>query len=307
MTAIDIVDNQQMDARQLEIFVAVAEERSFTRAARRLFAAQSTISAAVRTLEQELGGILFERSTRAVALTPSGEAALVEARAALAALDRLRAAAGPGDGRLRGRVRFGVFSSMHLVGLPSLLGDFHRAHPLVNLRLEVSPTGSAGLLDDVRHGRLDVALVGLPAQALAGLDSVLLDSAGYIAVLPTEHPHAADSVLEIADLADESFVDTPGGFANRTAVDRAFAETGRVRTVVAEVADMPSIPVYVAAGIGIGLIPDLTPLVDGTVAVPVRGIPRFTLSAVAAPGHGAATAALLELLAARDPSAAGLL
>lgn len=299
MIPIGIVDNCHVDARQLEIFVAVAEERSFTRAARQLFAAQSTISAAVRTLEQELGGALFARSTRAVELTPAGEAALVEARATLASIERLRSAARPGDGELRGRVRFGVFSGMQVIDQPGLLGEFHRAHPLVNLRLEVSSAGSVGLLDDVRRRRLDVALVGLPAKDLAGLDIVLLGTTEYVAVLPSGHPLNTRHRLELVELADERFVDTLSGAANRDAIDRAFSDLGRPRTLVAEVADLPSVPDYVAAGLGIAVVPDVTPIGDGLVTVPLRGAPQFTLSAIAAPEHGAATAALLDLLATR--------
>lgn len=97
-------DNYSMDSRQLEVFAAVAEERSFTRAAQRLFAAQSTVSASVQALEAELGAPLFERSTRQVALTPVGEAVLVEAQGALDAIDRMRTAAAQSAAGLRGRV-----------------------------------------------------------------------------------------------------------------------------------------------------------------------------------------------------------
>lgn len=82
-----------METRQLEYFVAVAEELSFTKAAQRLFAVQSTVSAAIKSLEAELGTTLFDRSTRKVALSSAGSAFLPEAKAAIEAVDRAMAVA----------------------------------------------------------------------------------------------------------------------------------------------------------------------------------------------------------------------
>ncbi|GAA4181124.1 LysR family transcriptional regulator [Gryllotalpicola koreensis] len=286
-----------MDERQLEIFAAVAEESSFSRAARRLFAAQSTVSAAVRSLEQELGAKLFERSTRSVELTPFGESVLGDARAALEAMERIRARASPGAEGLRGRVRLGIFSNLEYLDLPELLGRFHREHPLVNLRLVVSSAGSTGLVDDLRHSRLDVALVGLPPQDLGGLDVAPLGEAEFVAVLPAGHPLASRRSVKLAELAGESFVDTPPGFGNRVVVDRAFERLGKPRTVVAEVPELPAVPLYVAEGLGIAVVPLIT-TVSGArlVTVPLKDGPVWTLSAVARPQHNAAAAALLELL-----------
>ncbi|MGW6227967.1 LysR family transcriptional regulator, partial [Cellulosimicrobium cellulans] len=98
-----------METRQLEYFVAVAEELSFTRAAARVFAVQSSVSAGVRALEAELGARLFERTKRSVALTSQGEALLPRARAVLDAVDEARAAVAPGPHLVRGTVRLGVF------------------------------------------------------------------------------------------------------------------------------------------------------------------------------------------------------
>lgn len=290
-----------MDERQLEIFTAVAEESSFSRAARRLFAAQSTVSAAVRALEQELGAALFERSTRSVELTPFGETALGDARAALEAMERIRALAAPGTAGLRGRVRLGIFSNLEFLDLPELLGRFHREHPLVNLRLVVSSAGSSGLLDDVRHARLDVALVGLPTSELTGLDIAPLGETAFTAVLPTTHPLASRRSLTLADLAGEPFVDSPPGFGNRLAVDRAFDAIGSLRTVVAEVPELPSVPRYVAQGLGVAVVPLITAVSEpGVVAVPLRNGPGWALSAIAPLRHNAAAAAMLELLRARQ-------
>jgi len=152
-----------MDSRQLEYFVAVAEELSFTRAAQRLFTVQSTVSAAVRTLETDLKTTLFDRSTRQVSLSAAGEALLPEAKAALEALDRARAVVEEASTGLRGSIRIGTMTRIGMVDLPGLLSAFYQRYPLVEVQVTTSPTGSSGLADDVRHGRLDLSLIGLSA------------------------------------------------------------------------------------------------------------------------------------------------
>jgi len=287
-----------MEVRQLEIFAAVADEASFTRAARRLFAAQSTVSSAVRALETELGTSLFERSTRSVALTPVGEAVLAEAREVLEAADRMHAAASPDPAELRGRVRVGLFNNLDMLDLPAIFGRFHRDYPRVNLQLAVSPSGSAGLLDDVRRGRLDVAFIGLSARELEGLHAIDLGETEFQVLLPADHRLARRADVALEELADEPFVDAPLGFGNRIVLDRAYATTGRTRNIVAIVPDLTAIPPYVAAGLGVAILPDITEFPDGIAVRPLRPRLPWSLSAVSLPAavRSPAVVALLELL-----------
>src|SRR5690606_15105551 len=149
-----------MDRRRLEYFIAVAEEMSFTRAAQRLHVTQSTLSAGIKALESELKAELVTRSTRSVKLTEAGSALLPEARAALEALDRARAAVEPISAGLRGSLTVGMLTSMTIVDVPALAGDFHRRHPGVRLRITMSQRGTAGLVEEIKESRMDVAFVG---------------------------------------------------------------------------------------------------------------------------------------------------
>ncbi|WP_037355276.1 LysR family transcriptional regulator [Amycolatopsis orientalis] len=259
-----------MDTRQLEYFVAVAEELSFTRAAQRLFATQSTVSATIRALETDLGATLFDRSTRRVALSTAGMLFLPEAKAALESVERAREVVQQASAGLRGSLRIGTLTSMTAFDLPVLLGAFHRKHPLVDLHLTVSVTGSSGLADDVRHGRLDVALLGLSRAELGGLDATLLASVPYYAVLPASHPLAGHESVALPELDGELFVDCPRGFGNRIAVDREFAALGLSRRVAVEVADMRTVPRYVAAELGVAVLPGTARLdLPGVVPIPL--------------------------------------
>jgi DNA-binding transcriptional LysR family regulator len=292
-------DNWSMETRQLEYFVAVAEELSFTRAAQRLFAVQSTVSAAIRSLEAELKTTLFDRSTRRVALSAAGRAFLPEAKAALEAFDRAKAVVQEASEGLRGSIRFGTMTSIGVLDLPGVLGAFHRRYPLVEIAVSVSPAGSTGLIDDVRHGRLDLALVGASEPEMAGLRQRRLGTVPYIAVVPFGHRLADAGTVTLEDLAGEQFVDASPGFSNRIAVDRAFDTIGAPRRVTIEVADLSTVPDYVGAGLGVALIPDLGGEHDrGTVALPLTGVDLtwpFTIVTLAAP-PSRALRTLLDLI-----------
>jgi DNA-binding transcriptional LysR family regulator len=290
-----------MDSRQLEYFVAVAEELSFTRAAQRLFTVQSTVSAAVRSLESDLKTTLFDRSTRRVSLSAAGQALLPEAKAALEALDRARAAVEEASTGLRGSVRIGTMTRLGLVDLADLLGAFYQRYPLVDVQVTTSPSGSSGLSDDVRHGRLDVALVGLKRADLAGLEARELATVPFVVLVPSTHRLAERSEVSLDDLAGERFVDMLPGFGNRTNVDRAFDAAGLPRRVRVEVPDLTTVPEYVRAGLGVAVVPDLDPgQLPGIARLRLTGVDlTWTLSAITLRGRppSRAVAALLDLMA----------
>jgi DNA-binding transcriptional LysR family regulator len=289
-----------VDSRQLEYFVAVAEELSFTRAAQRLFTVQSTVSAAVRALETDLKTTLFDRSTRRVVLSTAGQALLPEAKAALEALDRARAAVEEASSGLRGSIRIGTLARLSLVNMAELLGAFHRKYPLVEVQVATSPTGSTGLADDVRHGRLDVALLGLPKPELSGLDVRDIATVPFVALVPSAHPLAEHPGVRLEDLARERFVDMPAGFGNRKMVDRAFDAIGTPRRIQVEVPELTTIPDYVRVGLGVGVVPDLElPAAHGVAKLPIEGTElTWTLSVVTAGGRrpSRAVTALLDLI-----------
>ena len=293
-----------METRQLEYFVAVAEELNFTRAAARMFAVQSTVSAGIRALESDLGAPLFVRSTKSVVLSPAGEELLPEARRALEAIDRVRSAVAGTTAGLRGRLRVGIFTNIGVVDLPGLFGALHELHPLVDLQLGASASGSTGFADDVRRGRLDVAFMGLPTADLAGLAVLELVTTTFVVVLPTDHPLAARPSVALRDLEHERFIDTPPGFGNRVVIERAFAEARITRSVSAEVSDLAEVPRFVAAHLGVGVVP-LAGLVavEGTVALPlVDPEVAWQLSVISRPNPSPAVEALLALLARRFPA-----
>jgi DNA-binding transcriptional LysR family regulator len=291
-----------VDERRLRAFVTVAEELHFTRAAQRLYATQSTVSATIRALEQELGAALLTRTTRAVTLTDAGRAFLPEAKAALEALDRARASVEPPDSELRGSLALGSLSSLRTVDVAALAGDFRRRHPQVQLRIDISPRGSVGHADRVRAGLLDLALIAHPDAGVPGLVVRPLRTFQVAALVPTSHPLADRESVPLADLATEPFIDMPVGFTQRSLVDAAFADRGLQRWISVEVPDMSTLPQFVAHGVGVAFLPSAL----AETGLPVRALRiadadlHWTLSMVTAAGRplSRAAEALLRLLPA---------
>jgi DNA-binding transcriptional LysR family regulator len=286
-----------METRLLEYFVAVAGELSVTEAARRLYAAQSTVSAGLRSLETELGVQLLHRTTKTVQLTAVGEELLTEARQILDAVERLHVHASETASGHRGRLTLGTFTGQDLVhDLPSALRAFRLSRPHVDLRLISSQRGSTGYAEDLIRGRLDVAFFALTPPP--ELDVVDLLEVPYVALVADSHPFANAPTVSLARLASEPWIDSPPGYGGRIGIEHALAERGLRRQVVAEIADVPAIPGYVATGMGVAVVPDIVDHAGCAKLALAEPIPPWTVTLATRPNAAErpAVAALIEEL-----------
>jgi len=294
-----------MELRHLRVFVAVAEEGSFTRASDRLHVVQSAVSATVRSLEAELGASLFERSTHRVELSDAGNALLPEARRTLAAAAAAREAVDQVRGGLRGTVVLGTMQAqgMHAVDVPGRLAAFRAEHPAVTVTIRHAG-GSVEMADAVGEGRLDLAFVALPGDRWPGVDLTAIARESIALAVATTHRLSGRAGVDLAELQDETLIDLPSGWGTRMANDRSFAAAGLRRTVAYEVNDTASLIDFVRHGLAIGMVPPSFVLgIDGITVVPIRHhAPRFQV-AIATPTTrqlGAAARALLEMITDPD-------
>src|SRR5690242_9413102 len=183
-----------MELHQLAYFVAVAEEGNFTRAAERLHVAQPGVSAQIRRLERELGQELLDRSGRTVRLTEVGAAVLPYARAALASVDGVRLAVGEMTGLLSGRIAIGTVTS-HGVDLATLLAEFHRDHPAVEITLGEDSTDR--LVSGLREGRLDTAVIAFGTAPPPGLEVIVVTEEPIVAAVSHDSELAAGSTIPV--------------------------------------------------------------------------------------------------------------
>lgn len=146
---------------------------------------------------------------------------------------------------------------------------------------------------------VDLSLFGLPAAAAPGLAVHRLATTPYRVVLAEDHPLARRKEIGLAEIATEHFLDTPVGFGNRDVLDSALAARGIVRDIRAEVTETSAIPVFVATGLGIALLPEmLLPPVDGVVTVALAEQIDWDLSVISPRTPSAPAAVLIEDLIA---------
>jgi DNA-binding transcriptional LysR family regulator len=292
-----------MELRQLAHFVAVAEERHFTRAAARVHVVQSSLSSSIGALERELGEALFVRDNRRVALTQAGRALLPAARRALAAADEGRDAVAGVRGVLHGQLHVGAIQTLGVVDLAALLARLRRAHPGVTIRL--SHDAAPVLARAAADAELDIAFIDGPVDP-AKLARTRLGSDHLVLAVPRGDPLARRASIGLSDpaLRDRDFADYRADSALRAQIDAACMAAGLARRVACEVENMQYLVESVRHGLGIAILPPMAihAAAEHVAAVPVIPALRRDLSAVVAAGHpptGAAQA-LLDLLAAGD-------
>ncbi|MCF2526523.1 LysR family transcriptional regulator [Yinghuangia soli] len=242
-----------MELRQLMYFVAVAEERNFTRAADRVHVSQPGVSAQIRQLERELGEELFDRSGRTVRLTEAGEAVLPYARAALAAVDGARRAVDELTGLLRGHVAVGMVTS-HNVDLPALLAEFHAAHPAVEITL--GEADSDALLDGLRSGRYDAAIVSVGAGSPAGLGMQVVEDQALVAAVASGHELAVHDAISLDSLRDRPLISLPRGTGMRARLDEACTANGFSPKIAFEAGTPEVLAELAARGLGVAILPE---------------------------------------------------
>jgi DNA-binding transcriptional LysR family regulator len=244
-----------MELRQLAYFIAVADEKNFTRAAATVHVAQPGVSAQIRRLERELGQDLLDRSGRSVQVTQAGAAVLPYARAALAAAAGARQAVDELAGLLRGHLTIGTVTSISSgeVDLPGLLAGFHRDHPAIEVTLSVA--NSDDLVDALRVGRLDLAFLGLGATMPAGIGTHILTSEPLVAVVSLRDPLAATTTLPLGALTGHTLISLPHGTGLRSALDQACAAAGFVPRIAFEAGDPRVLAQLAAHGLGVAIVP----------------------------------------------------
>lgn len=243
-----------MELRHLRYYVAVAEECHFGRAAERLHIAQPPLSQQIKQLEATLGVQLLTRSTRLVRLTPAGELFLVRARTVLALVDEAEAEARRVDAGVIGHVSIGFTGSATYELLPRISKALRQELPDVMLDLHgelLTPAQVSGLLS----GELDVGLLRPPVGD-ADLVVRSLRHEPLVAVLPEAHRLSGTEQVSVSDLRDEHFVGYPSH--HRSVVHDTVQEACRgagfsPRTT--EVAETSTLVSFVAAGLGVALVP----------------------------------------------------
>ena len=292
-----------MEMGQLEYFSRVVQEKSFSKAADKVFRTQPAVSIAIRRLEEEIGLALLDRTQKAPVLTEAGQIVYDYAQRILALRDQVSEAIAEMQSLKRGRIRVGANESTSLYLLPELILRYREQHPEV--KVEIFRHVSSRLPREVLERSIDFALTASePADRDIEAFPLLKDE--LVLIMSPKHPLAGRSSVKIKELGKESFIAHNVKSGSRVKVIEAFARQHTSLNISLELATIETIKRFVQKRVGLAFVPRMCvreELDRGVlVSVPVRGL-THNRTLWAAHRRGAnfspAAAAFLQLLRSR--------
>jgi DNA-binding transcriptional LysR family regulator len=262
-----------MELTQLEFFIMVVEQGSFSKAALRVYRTQPAVSIAIRRLEEEIGVPLFDRSQKTPTLTDAGQLFYDYAQRILALRDQAQNVVSELRSLERGRVRIGANESTSLYLLPHLILEFREKHP--NVLVEIFRRTSEVLPREVLDRNVDFALLAFKPDDKE-LESFPILEDELVLILNQDHSLAKRAEVRIEDLANESFLAHNVKTGSRHKVVEAFAQHHTPLNITLELATVETIKRFVQLKIGLAFVPRMCvaeELSRGTLAtVPVEGL-----------------------------------
>jgi DNA-binding transcriptional LysR family regulator len=244
-----------VEIRQLRYFVAVAEERNFSRAARRLHVTQPPLSMQIKSLEEELDTALFNRSNRGVSLTAAGEVFLEEARAMLASLERTKRHVQRASRGEMGTLRVGFVSIADYSILPGSLKSFRTQFPLVEFELQELTTDAQ--IAQLRADRLDMG-IGLGPVLEPDLEFEGLLSEALVLAAPARYPALkGPGAVDLRTLAQSDFIVPPRELAPGLydLIINRCTTAGFTPRITQRARQMQTVIGLVSSGMGVALVP----------------------------------------------------
>ncbi|RMH50910.1 MAG: LysR family transcriptional regulator [Zetaproteobacteria bacterium] len=260
--------------RQLRIFSAVAEERSFSRAAKRLYLTQPAVSIQVRQLEERVGMPLLDRSGRDIRLTEAGAELLVHCRAIERQLDEAQRMLDDLRGLRRGRIHLTMAATANYFA-PQMIVPFHRRYPEARITIEVA--NRAGLIAALEENRSDMVIMGRPPEGLAVEQTIFCDNP-LVAIAAPDHPLAGQGEeIPLERLLEEPFIMREADSGTRIAIQRFLDRHGLQPEVVMEMNRTEAVKQTVMAGLGVGIVSlhtlDMELRLRRLAVLPVAGFP----------------------------------
>jgi LysR family hydrogen peroxide-inducible transcriptional activator len=257
-----------MTLNELRYIVAVAQERSFGRAAQRCFVSQPALSVAIQKLEDELDAQLFERGKAEVMVTAVGERIVEQAQKVLEEAARVKEIAQSGRNQLVGSFRLGAIHTVAPYLLPDLIPVLHAAAPQMPLEIEENLTEN--LEAELRSGSIDAAIIALPF-APPGIVAEFLYEEPFQVVVPRGHRWAKRKSVHVDELASERTILLGVGHCFRDQVLDACPELNRSAPPFTRANSLETVRNMVASGLGISVLPRdaMTPRFHSRLVAPV--------------------------------------
>jgi DNA-binding transcriptional LysR family regulator len=263
-----------MKLHYLRYFCVLAEELHFHRAADKLAISQPPLSAAIKSLEEEVGVQLLLRNSKRVELTPAGSAFLVEAREILERVSRASSLARAFDEGAQGRLDIGISGSLLYREIPRILAQFQRERPAIEVALRELST--AEQTNKLMHRQLDAGFLQ-GTQVPPQLESLPLQNDEFVLCLPERHPMSGRTTVDLREFSQERFVmfSREAGPSNHDNVIAVFSSVGIHPRTVHSARTWMTIIALVAQVSGVALVPKslARAKIDGVRFVRLRGVP----------------------------------
>jgi DNA-binding transcriptional LysR family regulator len=243
-----------MELWQLEVFTAVAEEKSFSRAGQRIGRTQPAISSTIKLLEGELGEPLFDRLGKSIRLTAAGELLFEYSKRLLGLREEAVLAIGELRGLSRGTLRLGANETTCLYLLPEVLSAFTQAYPRV--RVDIHRAITRSITERVIEGKLDFGIVTLPIKN-SRLEALTIHHDEMALIVGPAHALASRRSVKMNDLEAEPFILHKIGTTTRERLVKHFNDGGVKIKVTMELASIETIKRFVSIGMGISIVPRL--------------------------------------------------
>tara|TARA_R110002110_G_scaffold415561_2_gene650961 strand:- start:193366 stop:194328 length:963 start_codon:yes stop_codon:yes gene_type:complete len=247
--------NMNISVRQLQVFVAVAEARSFAEACNVVHLSQPALSIAMRKLEEAVGGKLLARSTRSVALTPEGEQFYPVAQRLLADWSRALEDVNNLFTLRRGKLDIAAMPTFAGSLLPGIIADFHHRYPAINVT--VHDVIAENVVEMVRAGAVELGITFDPGDAADLLFTPLFRDR-FVAVLPRDHVLAQRSRLQWRDLLKCDYISLQRPSSIRLLIDSILQQHDIALSPAFEAHQLASIGRMVSAGLGVSVVPALS-------------------------------------------------
>ena len=241
-----------MTLNELRYIVAVAQEKSFRRAADKVFVSQPALSLAIKKLEEELDIQIFERSRTSVSYTPIGEKIVKQAQRVLEEIDQINVLANQGKNQLIGALKIGAIYTVGPYLLPELIPVLKLKAPKMPLEMEENTT--ANLHEQLVSGRLDAIIIALPFE-IAGISTTPLYDEDFNVVVPLDHPWAKREQIKIVELSTEKILMLNSGHCFSNQVKEACSEFNSTIGEIQQGNSLETIRNMVASGLGITVLP----------------------------------------------------
>ena len=240
-----------MSLTELKFIVAVAQERSFRRAAEKCFVTQPALSLAIKKLEEELNVVIFERSRTEVKLTDIGEKIVEQAEKVLEETAQIKQLANLGKNQLKGALKLGLIHSIGPYLLPEIIPILRKTAP--EMPLEVEENLTANLETQLRNGVIDAAIIALPFN-VPGLQYKAMYDEEFDVVVPIQHNWATRKNIKPEELSDEKVLLLNSGHCFSNQVTQACPELSRKGEIL-QGNSLETIRNMVASNLGITVLP----------------------------------------------------